>query len=93
MYRNKDIPSIQYWGFLNLRLIFRLPFLKPHALEELVADSVETYGMLIYKITLKLYQILQHSEAPDGGVGFQASASISGGPSLLRKFNNNRAQQ
>lgn len=39
MSMHKEIPSIQYYGFLNLRLLFRLPFFKPNQLEELLAEG------------------------------------------------------
>ena len=36
---HKEIPSVQYYGFLNLRLLFRLPFFKTNQLEELLAEG------------------------------------------------------
>ena len=39
MSEHKDVPSVQYWGFLNLRTLFRPPFLKPSQVDELLSES------------------------------------------------------
>lgn len=70
MHCHKEIPSLQYYGLLNLRLLFRLPFFKPNQLEELLSEA----GMVEGEEVL----------GDLGGNG--STASISGGPSVLGTY-------
>jgi hypothetical protein len=39
MNAHKEVPSLQYYGFMNLRMLFRLPFFKSNQLEEMLAEG------------------------------------------------------
>ena len=67
---HREIPSLQYYGLLNLRLLFRLPFFKPNQLEELLSEGSGDGD----------------DSDMGGVDGIGGTMSISGGPSILGKL-------